>query len=137
MQRKATSTWKGGGKAGSGIVSTESGALNNNRFTSKSRFEEEQGTNPEELLAATHASCFSMKLSFVLEEAGFEPVQIETTATVSIDNGIIGSSQLAVKAKVPGMSEKQFQECAEDAKANCPVSKALSIPIMMNAGLMH
>ena len=93
------------------------------------------GTNPEELIAAAHAGCFTMKLSFVLGAAGFTPESIETTSTVTLEDGVIKSSQLNVKASVPGISEEKFQECAEDAKANCPVSKALNMEITMSASL--
>ena len=118
-------------------MSTQSNTLNKNQYSYKSRFEEGVGTNPEELIAAAHAGCFSMKLSFVLGAAGFTPDSIETTSAVDFDNGVIKSSHLTVKAKVPGVSAEKFQEAAKDAKENCPVSKALSIEITMEASLLQ
>ena len=136
MKRTATAVWNGSGKEGSGKLSTQSNVLKQTAYSYKSRFEEGTGTNPEELIAAAHAGCFSMKLSFVLGGAGFTPESIETTSAVSLEDGVIKSSQLTVKASVPGISEDQFQQCAEEAKANCPVSKALNTQITMNATLV-
>jgi len=135
MKRTATAVWNGSGKDGNGKLSTQSNVLKQTAYSYKSRFEEGTGTNPEELIAAAHAGCFTMKLSFVLGAAGFTPDSIETTSTVTLEDGVIKSSQLSVKASVPGISEDKFQECAEDAKANCPVSKALNMQITMNATL--
>ena len=136
MKRTATAVWNGSGKEGSGNLSTQSNVLKQTAYSYKSRFEEGTGTNPEELIAAAHAGCFSMKLSFVLGAAGFTPESIETTSVISLEEGVIKSSQLTVKASVPGISEDQFLQCAEDAKANCPVSKALNMQITMNATLV-
>lgn len=136
MKRKATAVWNGSGKDGNGKLSTQSTTLNQSQYSYKSRFEEGVGTNPEELIAAAHAGCFSMKLSFVLGGAGFTPESIETTSTVDLDNGVITSSHLDVKAKVPGISAEKFQEAAKDAKENCPVSKALNVTISMDASLV-
>jgi osmotically inducible protein OsmC len=135
MKRQATAVWNGSGKEGSGKVSTQSTVLNQNQYSYKSRFEEGVGTNPEELMAAAHAGCFSMKLSFVLGGAGFTPDSIETTCSITLDNGAITNSHLQVRAKVPGISAEQFKEAAEDAKANCPVSKAYNMEITMDASL--
>ena len=135
MKRTATAVWNGSGKEGSGKLSTQSNVLKQTQYSYKSRFEEGTGTNPEELIAAAHAGCFSMKLSFVLGAAGFTPDSIETTSVVSLEDGVIKSSQLTVKASVPGISEDRFLECAEEAKTNCPVSKALNVQISMNATL--
>ena len=135
MKRTATAVWNGSGKEGSGKLSTQSNVLKQTQYSYKSRFEEGTGTNPEELIAAAHAGCFSMKLSFVLGAAGFTPDSIETTSVVSLEDGVIKSSQLTVKANVPGISEDRFLECAEEAKTNCPVSKALNVQISMNATL--
>jgi len=135
MKRSATAVWNGSGKEGKGNLATQSTTLNNAQYSYKSRFEEGVGTNPEELIAAAHAGCFSMKLSFVLGGAGFEPESIETVSQVDLDNGVIKSSHLIVKAKVPGISPEKFQECANDAKENCPVSKALNVTISMEAQL--
>jgi osmotically inducible protein OsmC len=135
MKRTATAVWNGSGKEGNGKLNTQSNVLKQAAYSYKSRFEEGTGTNPEELIAAAHAGCFSMKLSFVLGAAGFTPESIETTSTVTLEDGVIKSSQLSVKANVPGISEDRFQECAEDAKTNCPVSKAMNMQITMNATL--
>lgn len=135
MKRTATAVWNGSGKDGKGNLSTQSTTLNKTQYSYKSRFEEGVGTNPEELIAAAHAGCFTMKLSFVLGGAGFEPESLETTSTVELDNGVITSSHLVVKAKVPGISPEKFKEAAEDAKANCPVSKVLNATITMDASL--
>ena len=135
MKRNATAVWNGSGKEGNGTVSTQSTAVSNAQYSYKSRFEQGVGTNPEELIAAAHAGCFSMKLSFVLGAEGFEPESIETTAAIDFDNGVIKSSHLVVKAKVQGISPEKFQEAAKNAKENCPVSKALNIPISFEASL--
>ena len=135
MKRSATAVWNGSGKEGTGSMTTKSTAINNAQYSYKSRFEQGVGTNPEELIAAAHAGCFSMKLSFVLGAAGFEPEKIETSAEVDLDNGVIKSSHLNVKAKVPGITPEKFQEAAKDAKENCPVSKALNMTITMDAEL--
>jgi osmotically inducible protein OsmC len=136
MKRTATAVWNGSGKEGSGNITTQSTTLNKTQYSYKSRFEEGVGTNPEELIAAAHAGCFTMKLSFVLGGAGFDPESIETTSVVDLDNGVIKSSHLTVKAKVAGISKEKFQEAANDAKENCPVSKALNMTITMEATLL-
>jgi osmotically inducible protein OsmC len=126
MKRNATAVWNGSGKDGKGTLSTQSTVLNSTQYSYKSRFEEGAGTNPEELMAAAHAGCFTMKLSFVLGEAGFTPEKIETTCAIALENGTITTSELKVTAAVPGISAEEFQKCAENAKENCPVSKAYS-----------
>lgn len=131
MKRTATAVWNGSGKDGSGKLSTQSTALQQVQYSYKSRFEQGTGTNPEELIAAAHSGCYSMKLSFILGAAGFVPESIETTAAIDFENGVVAGSHLTVKAKVPGISEEKFKECADEAKATCPVSKALSIPISL------
>lgn len=135
MKRTATAVWNGSGKEGNGTLSTQSTVLKGAQYSYKSRFEEGIGTNPEELIAAAHAGCYTMKLSFVLGAAGHEPSNIETTCVITLENGAITNSHLTVKATVPGMDAAKFQECAEDAKANCPVSKALNMDISMEASL--
>jgi osmotically inducible protein OsmC len=135
MKRKATAIWNGSGKEGNGNLTTQSTILDKTQYSFNSRFAEGKGTNPEELIAAAHAGCFSMKLSFVLGEAGFTPQQITTDCTITIDDGTITQSQLVLKAKVPGITEEKFQTCAEDAKANCPVSKLLDTNISLTATL--
>ena len=135
MKNNATANWKGSGKEGMGTLSSKSGVLSNTNYDYKSRFEGGQYTNPEELVAAAHAGCFSMKLSFVLGAAGFTPDNIETTCTVTLDSGAVTSSHLAVKASVPGIDDAKFQECAKEAKENCPISKLLNTSITMEAVL--
>jgi osmotically inducible protein OsmC len=136
MKRTATAVWNGSGKDGKGNLTTQSTTLNKTQYSYKSRFEEGVGTNPEELIAAAHAGCFTMKLSFVLGEAGFQPDSIETVSTVELKDGAITSSHLTVKAKVPGISREKFQESAEDAKNNCPVSKVLNAQLSLEASLI-
>jgi lipoyl-dependent peroxiredoxin len=126
MKRKATANWTGPGKTGKGDVSTQSGVLKSSQYSFSSRFEEGIGTNPEELIAAAHAGCFSMKLSFILGAAGFEPTYIQTVCTITLENGAITNSQLDVTAEVSGISQEVFNTCVEDAKTNCPVSKLLT-----------
>jgi osmotically inducible protein OsmC len=135
MKRKATAIWNGSGKEGNGNLTTQSTTLDKTQYSFNSRFAEGKGTNPEELIAAAHAGCFSMKLSFVLGEAGFTPEKITTDCTITLDDGTITQSQLVLKAKVPGITEDKFQACAEDAKANCPVSKLLDTNISLTATL--
>ena len=138
MSKYANAEWQGTGKEGKGTLTTETKALNNAPFTFATRFgEAKDGTNPEELIAAAHAGCFSMKLSFVLNEAGFTADKIETKCDITFGDGAISKSHLTVSAKVPGISKEKFDECAKNAKENCPVSKSLSsnIDISMNATL--
>ena len=137
MKRTATANWKGSGKEGKGNVSSQSGVLSNNQYSYNSRFENGIGTNPEELIAAAHAGCFSMKLSFVLGAAGFTPGSIETKCTITLENGTITQSHLEVDASVPGIDDAKFNECAADAKANCPVSMLLKANITMQATLVQ
>ncbi|NJM26980.1 MAG: OsmC family protein [Bacteroidia bacterium] len=135
MKRKATAIWKGSGKEGTGTLTTQSTVLNNTQYSFNSRFAEGVGTNPEELVAAAHSGCFSMKLSFVLGEAGFTPEEIHTDCVVTLEDGAITESKLTLRAKVPGIDAQKFQACAEDAKANCPISKALNTKITLDASL--
>jgi osmotically inducible protein OsmC len=136
MKRSATANWKGTGKEGSGKLLTQSGVIKNKNYDYKSRFEDGTFTNPEELIAAAHAGCYSMKLSFVLGAAGFTPSRIETRCTVTLEGGVITGSHLEVKAKVPKLKAKDFPQYAEEAKSNCPVSKSLSMNITMDAQLV-
>jgi osmotically inducible protein OsmC len=135
MKRTATAVWNGSGKEGSGKLTTQSPTLQQTQYSYKSRFEQGTGTNPEELIAAAHSGCYSMKLSFILGAAGFQPDSIETTSAIDFENGVLMNSHLTVKAKVPGITAEKFKECAEEAKVSCPVSKALSIPITLDASL--
>ncbi len=136
MRRTATAVWNGSGKEGNGHLTTASTVLDKTQYSFSSRFENGVGTNPEELMAAAHAGCFSMKLSFVLGAAGFTPDEIHTDCAITLDNGAITKSELILKAKVPGITAEQFQECAADAKANCPVSKAYNCEITLDAALL-
>lgn len=136
MRRSATAIWNGSGKEGKGNLTTQSTVLNKTQYSFGSRFEEGVGTNPEELMAAAHAGCFSMKLSFVLGAAGFTPDEIHTDCTITLQDGAITKSELVLRAKIPGIDDAKFQECAADAKANCPVSKAYNCEITLDAALV-
>ena len=131
MKRTATAQWAGSGKEGKGNLSTQSTVLNKTQYSFGSRFEEGVGTNPEELIAAAHAGCFTMKLSFVLGAAGFTPDNLETTCAIVLDNGAVTSSSLKLTAKFPGISAEQFATAAEEAKVNCPISKLLNTAISL------
>ena len=135
MKRVATAHWEGTGKDGQGHLSTQSTVLDKTQYSYKSRFEEGKGTNPEELIGAAHAGCFTMKLSFLITDAGYTPGSIDTTASITMEEGKFLGSHLVVKAKVPGMHEEEFRKCAEEARDNCPVSKALNMEITMEATL--
>ena len=135
MRRKASALWTGG-KEGKGHLSTQSSVLNKTQYSFNSRFAEGVGTNPEELVAAAHSGCFSMKLAIVLEDAGFPPQELATDCVITIDNGVVTKSELALKAKVPGISKEKFDACTQDAKANCPISKLLNTNITLNASLV-
>ena len=139
MQRKASAIWKGGLKDGKGTISTDSGVLNNTQYSFSTRFESGEGTNPEELIAAAHAGCFSMALSAQLGEAGFTPESTNTTANVTLqklDAGwTVTDVQLEVTAKVPGASREAFEKAANNAKTGCPISRLLNAKITMSARL--
>jgi osmotically inducible protein OsmC len=139
MKRKGSAEWKGGILYGRGTVSTPSGILSNTQYSFSSRFENGIGTNPEELIAAAHAGCFSMALSGQLGAAKLTPESINTTATVTIEKQgegfTITAVHLDVKAKVPGASIEAFNEAAKKAKEGCPVSKVLNARITMDAVL--
>jgi osmotically inducible protein OsmC len=135
MKRSATAVWNGTGKEGNGTISTDSAVVQNASYSHRTRFTDTEGTSPEELLAAAHAACFSMKLSFVIEKGGAKPERIETRCTFTIDSGKISSSHLEVKASIPGASAEQFSAWAEDAKTNCPVSQLLRADITLTAAL--
>ncbi len=136
-KRHATAVWNGPGKTGKGVLTTHSGVLKNAQYSYSSRFEEGAGTNPEELVAAAHAGCFCMKLSFILGAAGFEPDSLETECTVTLENGVITTSHLKLKATVKGIDKEQFEACVLDAKANCPISKSLNANITHESVLHH
>lgn len=139
IKRQGSATWQGGLKDGRGTVSTASGVLNNHPYSFGSRFEGQPATNPEELIAAAHAACFTMALSLILGEANLTATRMETTARVTLqktDAGFnITSSHLTLKATVPGADQATFQKLADTAKANCPVSKLLNADITLDATL--
>ena len=136
-KKQATATWQGTGKEGTGSLFTESKVLDNVPFNFVSRFEDGKQTNPEELIAAAHASCFSMKLSFLLTDAGFPPELIETKCEVSFntDKGLITKSHLSVNVKTGTISTKEFDKLITEAKDNCPISKSLTAEITAEAKL--
>jgi lipoyl-dependent peroxiredoxin len=139
MIKQASAIWNGGFKDGGGTISTETGVLKEAPYGFRSRFEDGPGTNPEELIGAAHAGCFSMALALMLGQAGLTPDRIETHAAVTLDkvgDGFeITSSHLTVKAKIPGADQAQFEQIANQAKAGCPVSKLLKANITMDATL--
>jgi osmotically inducible protein OsmC len=139
IKKKGSAVWKGGLKDGKGSVSTESGVLSNAQYGFNTRFENGPGTNPEELLGAAHAGCFSMALSAQLGEAGMKAESIETTATVSlekVEGGFaITAVHLDLKAKIPGADKAAFEKAANNAKAGCPVSKLFNTKITLDAKL--
>ena len=137
MKRNATAVWNGTGKEGTGNLTTQSTVLSQTQYSFVSRFEQGVGTNPEELVAAAHAGCFSMKLSFVLGAAGFTADEINTKCEITLDPaaGAISESHLIVSAKIPGITPEQFETAVADAKANCPISKLLNTNITHEATL--
>jgi len=137
MKRTANAVWNGSLKEGEGKITTQSKVLNNSKYCFNSRFGDGKSTNPDELLASAHAGCFAMALSLILGEAGFTPDSLDVTSTVSMDADkleLIGS-HLMLKAKIPNIGQSKFEECANAAKTNCPVSKALSLKITLDMEL--
>lgn len=139
MKRNASAVWKGGFKDGKGTITTDSGVLSDTPYTFKARFEDETGTNPEELIAAAHAGCFTMALSLQLGEPGMIAERIETKAAVTLEKTDAGFAitavHLDVRARVPGASKQAFEAAANSAKSGCPVSKVLNARITMEANL--
>ena len=135
MKRNATAVWNGSGKEGNGTLSTQSTVLDKTQYSFNSRFAEGVGTNPEELIAAAHAGCFTMKLSFVLNEAGFTADTLETTCSITFEGGVLTESHLAVSGTVPGISEDVWAASVADAEKNCPISQVLKCAIMSEATL--
>lgn len=133
--RKAIANWKGTGMEGKGAISTQSTTLNQTQYSFKTRFDEGVGTNPEELLAAAHSGCYTMQLSFLLNELGFTAEDLNTEAKVTFEDGTITQIHLDLNAKVPGISEEVFQQTAQKAKEICPVSKVLNAAITLSANL--
>ena len=139
MKRKITAIWKGDGPTGTGVLTAQSGAFNNMPYSFKTRFENDNGklgTNPEELIAAALAGCFNMKLSFVLNESDYVPDELNTDAILTFVDGKIISIDLDLKAKVPGLDKEKFDELAEYAKENCPISGALNCKINITGSLV-
>jgi lipoyl-dependent peroxiredoxin len=140
MIRKAKAAWHGTGRAGSGNLSTDSGVLAETPYSFRTRFENEKGTNPEELIAAAHAGCFTMALAFGLQAGGYTPTELATEAAVTLEpegQGFrISRSALMLRAKVPNLDETKFVEMARDAEKNCPVSKVLNATITLDAKLI-
>ena len=138
INRKANAVWKGTGKEGTGVISTQSTVLENTQYSFNTRFADGKGTNPEELIAAAHAGCFAMKLSFELNAAGFTADELNATATVTLDPslGKVTKSHIDLKATIPGISADQFAEVAEKAKKECPISQLLNAEISLNAELL-
>jgi len=143
LKRQSTAVWNGAGTDGKGTISTQSGAFQSQPYSFNTRFQSEDGkagTNPEELLAASHAGCFTMATAFGLNRAGFTAEELRTTATVSIEKGDAGWSvtgvHLVLEGKVPGVDAAKFQEIVNGAKSGCPISRALSVPITLDAKLL-
>ena len=140
MIRKARAVWRGTGRDGEGNLSTDSGVLDKTPYSFRTRFESEKGTNPEELLAAAHAGCFTMALAFQLQAAGYTPTELSTEAAVSLDpdgKGFrINRSALTLRATVPNLDQADFARFAKDAEQNCPVSKVLRAEISLDAKLV-
>jgi osmotically inducible protein OsmC len=136
MNRKARAVWQGTGKDGTGRLTSDSGVLSDTPYSFKTRFENEKGTNPEELIAAAHAGCFAMALAFQLQGAGFTPNELAAEAVVSIEQQgggfTITRSALTLNANVPGIDREKFEQLAREAEKNCPVSKVLNAEITMN-----
>ena len=141
MKRTATAVWNGSGKDGKGNLTTQSTTLNKTQYSYSSRFAEGVGTNPEELIAAAHADCYTMALAFALQGAGITPDSLETTSTITLDVSgaapTITSSHLVLKAKIPGISNEKFQELAKGAEKGCPVSRVLNAEISLDATLLR
>jgi osmotically inducible protein OsmC len=140
MIRKAKAIWRGSGRDGSGNLSTDSGVLASTPYSYKTRFENEKGTNPEELIAAAHAGCFTMALAFGLQSAGYTPTELSTEAAITLiseGQGFrISRSALSLRASVPNIDEATFTRLASDAEKNCPVSRVLNAEITLNAELI-
>jgi osmotically inducible protein OsmC len=139
MKRKINAIWKGDGIDGQGVLTAQSGAFNNLPYSFKTRFKNDDGqlgTNPEELIAASLAGCFNMKLSFVLNEANFKPQELNTEALLSFEDGEVTLIELKLQAKVPGITEEKFVKLAEDAKNTCPISGVLNCEIKLNSHIV-
>jgi osmotically inducible protein OsmC len=129
IKRKSVAVWNGTGKDGKGSISSQSGVLNQTNYGFHSRFADGKGTNPEELIAAAHAGCFSMKLAFNLQEENFTPEELKTECEIVFEDGAIIESNLTLNAKVEGISSEKFDALVKDAETNCPISKVLNCTI--------
>ena len=139
MKRNVNAIWNGDGIDGNGFLTAQSGAFNKMPYSFKTRFENdngELGTNPKELIASALAGCFNMKLAFVLNEANFNPTELNTNATLTFVDGSVISIELILKGKVPDLNEEKFIEFAEEAKKNCPISGVLNCEIILNTSLV-
>ena len=140
MIRKAKAVWRGTGRDGDGDLSTDSGVLTETPYSYRTRFENEKGTNPEELLAAAHAGCFTMAVAFGLQAAGYEPTELNTEAAVTLEADgpgfRVSRSALTLRASVPGLDEATFKQVTEGAEKNCPISKVLNAEITLDAKLV-
>ena len=136
IKRSATAHWTGSGKDGKGGLTTQSGVLSDTQYSFNTRFADGIGTNPEELIGAAHAGCFSMKLAFNFQAAGLAAESIDTQAVVILDDGAIGQIELTTKVKIAGLSQEKFDELVADAKANCPISKLLNAEISLTSEMI-
>jgi osmotically inducible protein OsmC len=140
MIRKARAVWRGTGRAGTGELSSESGVLDNTPYSFRTRFESEKGTNPEELLAAAHAGCFTMALAFRMQAAGYTPARLDTEAAITLEQDQegfhISLSALTLRASVPNLDQDTFARLAQDAEQNCPLSRVLRAQITLDAKLV-
>lgn len=136
IKRTATAHWEGSGKTGIGTMATQSTVLHDTQYSYNTRFEDGIGTNPEELVGAAHAGCFSMKLAFVLQAAGLTADSIDTKATVILDGGVISDVHLETSVKIADVTQAQLEEYTADAKANCPISKSLTANITLTTTLV-
>lgn len=137
MKRSATAIWNGTLKEGKGNLSTDSGVLSKTPYSFKMRFEDEKGTNPEELIGAAHSGCFTMQLSANLSKEGFTPGTLETKSEITFEDGTVKKSHLILKAEVPGISQEKFDEQVKHAKENCPISKLLNTEITLTSELKN
>ncbi|MHA6280584.1 OsmC family protein [Salinimicrobium sp. CAU 1759] len=135
MKRNATAVWNGTIKEGKGNLTTQSGVLKKTPYSFKMRFEDESGTNPEELIGAAHAGCFTMQLSANLSKEDFNPVELETKCEITFEDGTVKKSHLTLEAKVPGISQEKFDDLVNRAKENCPISKLLNAEITLDSTL--
>ncbi len=136
MKRKATAVWNGTGKEGNGHLTSQSKVLDETQYSFSSRFEEGKGTNPEELIAAAHAGCFAMKLSFLLDGEGFKEKNLNATARISLDDGTVTKSEISLEAKVDGIDLATFDKCVREAEETCPISRVLDLEISVDSKLI-